>query len=202
MERLARQGGMAGDDRGVSFSLGGTLLRITEAVSDKYEVPESVLSEGLIRFIAGYPDEQVSYADNRIIVRKYISTLAPLAWKGGIPALVQEQAGITDSNHSEHRESDRILPANNHYTQGDMKNKITGTGDPESGKRPSGADHNTAERQLALDNIIKEVETRLHIADSEQSLEDAVQPQYIEVPNAGLCLLIIWLPVCSICSAC
>lgn len=179
---------------GVSFSLGGTLLRITEAVSDKYEVPESVLSEGLIRFIAGYPDEQVSYADNRIIVRKYISTLAPLAWKGGIPALVQEQAGITDSNHSEHRESDRILPANNHYTQGDMKNKITGTGDPESGKRPSGADHNTAERQLALDNIIKEVETRLHIADSEQSLEDAVQPQYIEVPNAGLCLLIIWLP--------
>ena len=64
---------------GVSFSLGGTLLRITEAVSDKYEVPESVLSEGLIRFIAGYPDEQVSYADNRIIVRKYISTLAPLA---------------------------------------------------------------------------------------------------------------------------
>ena len=83
---------------GVSFSLGGTLLRITEAVSDKYEVPESVLSEGLIRFIAGYPDEQVSYADNRIIVRKYISTLAPLAWKGGIPALVQEQQIVTTLN--------------------------------------------------------------------------------------------------------
>lgn len=179
---------------GVSLSLGETLRRITEAVSDKYEVPESVLSEGLVRFIAGYPDEQVSYVDNRIIVRMYISALAPLAWKGGIPVLVQEQTGITDSNHPAHGETDKISPLDERHSQSNTENEITKTDGSIVEKQPSGADHYTAERQLTLDNIIKEVETRLHIADAGQSLEEAMQPQYIEVPNAGLCLLAIWLP--------
>lgn len=179
---------------GVSLSLGETLRRITEAVSDKYEVPESALSEGLVRFIGGCPAEQVSYVDNRIIVRMYISALAPLAWKGGIPVLVQEQTGITDSNHPAHGETDKISPLDERHSQSNTENEITKTDGSIVEKQPSGADHYTAERQLTLDNIIKEVETRLHIADAGQSLEEAMQPQYIEVPNAGLCLLAIWLP--------
>ena len=178
----------------VSLSLGETLRRITEAVSDKYEVPKSALSEGLVRFIGGYPTEQVSYVDNRIIVRRYISTLAPLAWKGGIPVLVQEQTGIMDSNHLAHGETDKISPLNEQYSQSNTENEITKTDGSIVEKQPSEADQNTAERQLTLDNIIKEVEIRLHIADAGQSLEEAIQPQYIEVPNAGLCLLAIWLP--------
>lgn len=179
---------------GVSLSLGETLRRITEAVSDKYEVPESVLSEGLVRFIGGYPAEQVSYVNNRIIVRKYISTLAPFAWKGGIPVLVQEQTGITDSNPPAHGETDKISPLDEQHSQSNTENEITKTDGSIVEKQPSEADQNTAERQLTLDNIIKEVETRLHIADTEQALEEVVQPEYIEVPNAGLCLLAIWLP--------
>lgn len=179
---------------GVSLSLGETLRRITEAVSDKYEVPESALSEGLVRFIGGYPTEQVSYVDNRIIVRMYISALTPFAWKGGIPVLVQEQTGITDSNPLAHGETDKISPLDEQYSQSNTENEITKTDGSIVEKQPSGADHYTAEQQLTLDNIIKEVETRLHIADAEQSLEETMQPQYIEVPNAGLCLLAIWLP--------
>ena len=124
----------------------------------------------------------------------YISTLAPLAWKGGIPVLVQEQTGITDSNHPAHGETDKISPLDERHSQSNTENEITKTDGSIVEKQPSGADQNTAERQLTLDNIIKEVETRLHIADAEQSLEEAMQPQYIEVPNAGLCLLAIWLP--------
>lgn len=137
---------------GVSLSLGETLRQITGIISDKYEVSESVLSEGLARFIAGYPAGQISYGDNPAIVRRYISTLAPLAWEGGIPTSVQKVV-ITDGSQSDHRAADKISP---------------------------------------LDNFIKEVEAQVHIADTEQLLEKAVQPEYIEVPNAGLCLLAIW----------
>lgn len=179
---------------GVSFSLGETLRRITEVVSDKYEVLESVLSEGLVRFIGGYPAEQISYVDNQSIVRKYISTLVPLVWKGGIPVLVQEHTGITDSNHSEHGKFDKTLPSDEQHTQCDPENEVAETNDSEVEKQLSEADHNAVERQFALDNIIKEVEAQLHIADAKQSLEEMVQPEYIEIPNAGLCLLAIWLP--------
>ena len=50
------------------------------------------------------------------------------------------------------------------------------------------------ERQSALEAIVGTVETELHIADTGQALEEAVQPEYIEIPNAGLCLLAIWFP--------
>lgn len=50
------------------------------------------------------------------------------------------------------------------------------------------------ERQSALEAIVGTVETELHIADTRQALEEAVQPEYIEIPNAGLCLLAIWFP--------
>lgn len=50
------------------------------------------------------------------------------------------------------------------------------------------------ERQSALEAIVGSVETELHIADTGQALEEAVQPEYIEIPNAGLCLLAIWFP--------
>lgn len=179
---------------GASLSLGETLRRITGTFSDKYEVPESVLSEGLVRFIAGYPAEQMACEDNRVAVRTYISTLAPLAWEGGIPGSVQEQAGMTGNNHSDHRESEKTSPMNEQHVQGGAEPGIAGTGGSESGKQPSEADHNAAERQFALDNIIQEMEVQLHMADAEQSLEEAVQPESIEILNAGLCLLAIYFP--------
>lgn len=48
--------------------------------------------------------------------------------------------------------------------------------------------------QPVWESIAKDVEAELHISDTEQVLEDVVQPEYIEVPNAGLCLLAIWFP--------
>lgn len=48
--------------------------------------------------------------------------------------------------------------------------------------------------QLVRESIVRDVEAELHITDTAKVLEDAVQPEYIEVPNAGLCLLAIWFP--------
>ena len=48
--------------------------------------------------------------------------------------------------------------------------------------------------QLVRESIVRDVEAELHITDTAQVLEDAVQPEYIEIPNAGLCLLAIWFP--------
>lgn len=48
--------------------------------------------------------------------------------------------------------------------------------------------------QPVLESIVRDVEAELHIADTEQALAEAVQPEYMEIPNAGLCLLAIWFP--------
>lgn len=48
------------------------------------------------------------------------------------------------------------------------------------------------ELQPVWEHIARDVEAELHVADTEQVLEEVVQPEYIEVPNAGLCLLAIW----------
>lgn len=42
--------------------------------------------------------------------------------------------------------------------------------------------------------LTKTIENVLHIAHPEDSLEIVMQPKYAEVPNAGLCLLALWLP--------
>ncbi len=49
------------------------------------------------------------------------------------------------------------------------------------------------EKLLAVrESIVRDVEAELHVADTEQALAEAVQPEYMEIPNAGLCLLAIW----------
>ena len=50
------------------------------------------------------------------------------------------------------------------------------------------------ELQPVLERIVRDVQAELHIADTEQALAEAAQLEYIEVPNAGLCLLSIWFP--------
>lgn len=51
------------------------------------------------------------------------------------------------------------------------------------------------EKLLAVrESIVRDVEAELHVSDAEQALAEAVQPDYLEVSNAGLCLLAIWLP--------
>lgn len=178
---------------GVSLSLSETLRRATEAISEKYSVTESVLAEGMVRFVIDHPMERIYYGDASSIVRKYLSILDPLAWKDGMPAPVHEQVAITDDSQSEHRDADKISLSDEQCTPVDTTNRIAGTSGSEVEKQLSETDRNAVERQLALDNLIKEVESQLHITDAEQLQEEAIQPEYLEIPNAGLCLLAIWL---------
>lgn len=147
---------------GVSFFLGETLRQTAGVVSEKYGLDESILSEGLVQFIADYPTDRIYYGDSSLIVRKYIEKITSFIWKDGIPDIVREQTIIITGNQSEYEEADK-------------------TSFPD-------------EQLSLLDAITKEVETELHITDTERTLENAVQPEYIEVSNAGLCLLAVWLP--------
>lgn len=148
---------------GVSFSLAETLSRTTATLSEKYGIAEPMLSEGLVRFVAGYPAGRIHYGNDSSIVSEYTEILVVSVWKGEVPDVVRKQsAAIADNGQPGPEKADTTLQ-------------------PE-------------QLQLVRESIARDVEAKLHITDTAQVLEDAVQPEYIEVPNAGLCLLAIWFP--------
>lgn len=147
---------------GVSFSSAETLSRTTETLSGKHGIAESVLSEGLVRLVAGYPADRIHYGNASSIVKDYMEIMATV-WKGEIPDVVREQSpAIADNGQPEPEKAETTLQ-------------------PEK-------------LQPVWESIARDVEAELHIDDTGQVLEDVVQPEYIEVPNAGLCLLAIWFP--------
>lgn len=148
---------------GVSLSLGETLHRAVKAVAGRYGISDTVLSEGLVRFISVHPADRIYHGNTSAVVREYLEFVSTLAWKDGIPDAIREQfTTTTGDNKSEQAETEKILHPD--------------------------------ERETALEIVVRAVETELNIADTEQILEDALRPEYIEVPNAGLCLLTLWLP--------
>lgn len=148
---------------GVSFSLAEILSRTTATLSEKYGIAGPVLSEGLVRFIAGYPTDRIHYGNDSSIVSEYTEILVVSVWKGEVPDVVRKQsAAIADNGQPGPEKADTTLQSE--------------------------------QLQLVRESIVRDVEAELHITDTAQVLEDAVQPEYIEVPNAGLCLLAIWFP--------
>lgn len=148
---------------GVSFSLAEILSRTTATLSEKYGIAGFVLSEGLVRFVAGYPADRIHYGNDSSIVSEYTEILVVSVWKGEVPDVVRKQsAAIADNGQPGPEKADTTLQ-------------------PE-------------QLQPVWESIARDVEAELHITDTGQVLEDAVQPEYIEVPNAGLCLLAIWFP--------
>lgn len=168
---------------GVSLSLAETLRQVTGCISEKYGAAESVLSDGLLRFIVSYPAERAHYGEVSAIVRRYISGLGETVWKGGMPLFPIKQK--TDEQ-IKNNGTDHIA------FQDDSENGSLETGVFESVVRTSYTDD--MENRSRKKTIAKEVESTLHIIDNEQLMEDAMEPKYVEVPNAGLCLLALWLP--------
>lgn len=153
---------------GVSLSLGDTLCRTTETVSEKYGVGGKALAEGLVRFITCYPADRIYYGNASDIVRRYLENVIALSGDSGMPEDIRERlTGARDENRTERKEQ-------------------------EEEKQEESSQ--SAERESSLEAVVKAVEEELHITDTERALEDAVQPEYVEVPNAGLCLLAIWFP--------
>lgn len=74
----------------------------------------------------------------------------------------------------------------------EQSSAIAYSGQP--GYKESETTSQVEDSQPVLESIVRDVEAELHIADTEQALVEATQPEYIEVPNAGLCLLAIWFP--------
>lgn len=146
---------------GVSFSLAKTLRRTTETLSEKYGMAESVLSEGLVRLVAGYTADRIHYGNASPVVKDYIGILATSVWKEELPDAVREQSSA-----------------------------IAYSGQP--GYKESETTSRSEDLQPVLENIVRDVQVELHIANTEQALAEAIQSEYMEIPNVGLCLLAIW----------
>lgn len=161
---------------GVSLTLGEILRQTIAAASEKYIVTDSVSAEALIMFLIAHPPEKAPYIiEPQTVVRDYISALEP------------------DTRADKESGQDKIAKTVNARTEyPNQKNRsepkrqrIGATGIPETALYDEG-------RESIPAIIAQEIERELHIEDTERVMEDAAQPEYIEVPNAGLCLLAVW----------
>ena len=160
---------------GISLTLGETLRQTITAVSGKYNITDSASAEALIIFLASHPSDNAYYIEPQAVVRDYISALEPHISAGRDT----EREKITDARTilSEVQGQEKsFIPAQKRAELTEIQEEI-----------PYSEDRNSV-----LDTIAKEVERELHIKNTERIIEDAVQPEYIEVPNAGLCLLAVW----------
>lgn len=154
-----------------SLSLAETLRQTMEALAARYGIGEAVLTEALAAFMAGHSSGRTYYADSSVIVREYIAALNRI---GAMPAMqISGEASATDSSGQE--------PAQAQTTEADKSLSAT-------------MDNRTSEGQVLVERLVEEMKAALHLEETEKALKEAAQPEYIEVPNAGLCLLALWLP--------
>ena len=160
---------------GISLTLGETLRQTITAVSGKYNITDSATAEALIIFLASHPSDNVHYIEPQAVVRDYISALVPhiSAGKDTERENIEETGNVVSEVQSQEKSS---MPAQKRAELTEIQEEI-----------PYSEDRNSV-----LDTIAKEVERELNMEDTERIMENAVQPEYIEVPNAGLCLLAVW----------
>lgn len=182
---------------GVSLSLGNILYRTTETVFEKYGTDRKLLAEGLARFVIVYPIDRMRHENASDIVKKYLKEVIARSWENNMPdGFLERLPGL---NHTERTDQEKTTEQKiqtkkeiqeEQEPEGKQSiRKKQGTGEEqEILKEPSQPE----EKKSVLETVIQVVEDELHITDSERTLEEAVQPEYIEVPNAGLCLLAIW----------
>lgn len=154
-----------------SLSLAETLRQTMEALAARYGIGETELTEALAVFMARHSSGRTYYADSSAIVREYIAALNRI---GAMPAMqISGEASATDSSGQESAQAQT--------TEAD--NSLSAT-----------MDNRTSEGQVLVKQLVEEMEAALHLKETEKALKEAAQPEYIEVPNAGLCLLALWLP--------
>ena len=154
-----------------SLSLAETLRQTMEALAVRYGIGETELTEALAVFMAGHSSGRTYYADSSAIVREYITALnrigaMPTVQIGGdVPTMVSSGQEFAQAQTTE---ADKSLSAT--------------------------MDNRTSEGQVLVEQLVEEMKAAIHLEETEKALKEAAQPEYIEVPNAGLCLLALWLP--------
>lgn len=154
-----------------SLSLAETLRQTMEALATRYGIGEAVLTEALAAFMAGHSSGRTYYADSFVIVREYIKALNRI---GAMPTV--QIGGDVPTMVSSGQES-----AQSQTTEADSRLSAT-------------MDGHAPEEQVLVERLVEEMEAALHLEETKKTLKEAAQPEYIEVPNAGLCLLALWLP--------
>lgn len=154
-----------------SLSLAEILRQTMEALAARYGIGEAVLTEALATFMAGHSSDRTYYAGSSVIVREYIKALNRI----GAMSTVQIGGDVPTTASSGHEF------AQAQTTEAD--NSLSAM-----------MDGHTPEEQVLVERLVEEMEAALHLEETEKALKEAAQPEYIEVPNAGLCLLALWLP--------
>lgn len=161
---------------GISLTLGETLRQTITAVSGKYNITDSASAEALVIFLASHPSDNVHYLEPQAVVRDYISALEP-----------HISAGRDNTERGNIEETGNVVSE----VQGQEKSSILVQKRTETSEIPEIIPYNE-DRKSVQDTVAKETEMELHIEDKERIMEDAVLPEYIEIPNVGLCLLAVW----------
>ena len=161
---------------GISLTLGETMRQTITAVSGKYNITDSASAEALIIFLASHPSDNVHYIEPQAVVRDYISALVPHIFAGRDNTERENIEGTGNVLSEVQGQEKSSIPAQKRAELTEIQEEI-----------PYSEDRNSV-----LDTIAKEVERELNMKDTERIMENAVQPEYIEVPNAGLCLLAVW----------
>lgn len=162
---------------GISLTLGETLRQTITVLAEKHNMSDDLLTEAVIAFVAAHPCDRVHYTKVQAVVRDYVSALEPYVLPGSRKDTEQGRVG----------EAGDIQICGTTPDGGSALDEQR----IETAQMPEMMQHNK-DRIFTLETLIQVVEEELHLTDTEQALEEAVQPDYIEIPNAGLCLLAIW----------
>lgn len=159
-----------------SISIAEVLHQTLDVLSRKYGVSGIRQSEALVRFLAAYPRERALHENFSTLVRDFVQRSGETFRREG-SAIQREESAIQREGSA----SQRVGPV----SLGEERPAIR----EEESSLPNAEilDIRMLETELGLDvETVKE--------GGFDRWEDSVEPEVIAVPNAGLCLLAIWLP--------
>lgn len=151
----------------VSFSLAENLRQAVKSVSEKFDMSELIITEGLVRFVNAHSVSSIYHQRYSTLVKEYLEITCSLFQEKEYTKIVHDSLIMSaDDIQSAYKENGTCLQ----YDQW------------------------SSEVQQFVQTVSTDVRDELHIFDMERIQEKSLEPEYIEVSNAGLCLLTLWLP--------
>ena len=164
---------------GLSLSLGECLRRTNAFLAERYAVPEAALAELTIRFAAELPVERCGAEElAELLLRRYVAAAERIAGPADTPApptADRDKPGRT----AEAGDAGGLLPAPR-PADSPADSPADFPADPVPEPRPT----------TARPPLQQQIAAVLRL----DGLGEEAQPAFIDVQNAGLCLLTLWLP--------
>lgn len=188
---------------GLSLSLGVRLRRTNAFLAERYAVPEAALAELSIRFAADLPMERRSEGELVELLRRYVAAAERIVGGGDRPADAPALSTVKRRDETEAEENDRKDIGESAPVDPDLRPAPTVPVDPPSNRAPEQCPAiRPSQPPMPLrppcpsrpspprPSLLQQLAAVLRF----DRIGAEVQPDFIDVPNAGLCLLALWLP--------